>query len=50
MEKQGASLVDRPRFVAAGEMLTGGLSLPLAPSGERFRRLRKFVLCHDVET
>ncbi|KAG2159536.1 cytochrome P450 [Suillus bovinus] len=46
MEKEGGSLVDRPRFVAAGEMLSNGLSLTVARSGERFRRLRKAVHPH----
>ncbi|OJA13773.1 hypothetical protein AZE42_07460 [Rhizopogon vesiculosus] len=31
MEKQSGSLVDRPRLIAAGEMLSGGLSLVLTP-------------------
>ncbi|KAG2118867.1 cytochrome P450 [Suillus discolor] len=46
MEKEGASLVDRPRSVAAGEMLSNGLSLTMASSGERFRRLRKAIHPH----
>ncbi|KAG1801739.1 cytochrome P450 [Suillus subaureus] len=43
MEKQGASLVDRPRFIAAGELLSGGMAIPFVPAGERFRRLRRLV-------
>ncbi|OJA08120.1 hypothetical protein AZE42_08436, partial [Rhizopogon vesiculosus] len=27
MERQGGSVADRPRMVAAGEMLAGGLSV-----------------------
>ncbi|KAG1797192.1 uncharacterized protein BJ212DRAFT_1217227, partial [Suillus subaureus] len=47
MEKQGASLVDRPRFIAAGELLSGGMAIPFVPAGERFRRLRRLVVCYN---
>lgn len=46
MEKQGASLVDRPRFIAAGELLCGGMLIPFIPAGERFRRLRRAIHTH----
>ncbi|KAG1748502.1 cytochrome P450 [Suillus paluster] len=46
MEKQGASLADRPRLVAAGEMLTGGLSILLIPPGIRWRRMRRALHSH----
>ncbi|KIJ67571.1 hypothetical protein HYDPIDRAFT_174012 [Hydnomerulius pinastri MD-312] len=46
MEKQGGSLVDRPRFVAAGELLGGGLRILLTPSGERFRKMRRALHSH----
>ncbi|KAG2360132.1 cytochrome P450 [Suillus spraguei] len=46
MEKKGGSLVDRPRSIAAGEMLSDGMRLVLARSGEQFRRLRKAVHIH----
>ncbi|KAG0694284.1 cytochrome P450 [Suillus ampliporus] len=46
MENQGKSVADRPRRVAAGEIFSGGLSLALAPFGERFRRLRKALHAH----
>jgi hypothetical protein len=46
MEKEGASLVDRPRSVAAGEMLSGGMRVLMARSGDRFRRLRKALATH----
>ncbi|KAG2069375.1 cytochrome P450 [Suillus decipiens] len=42
MEKQGRILADRPRLVA-GEILTRGLVIGLAPVGDRFRRMRRFV-------
>jgi len=45
MEKQGVSLADRPRLVAAGKMLGGELSIGLAPVGDRFNRKRRFVIC-----
>jgi len=44
MEKQSGSLADRPRLVAAGEILTGGLSIGFAHVGDRFRRMRRFVV------
>ncbi|KAG1899882.1 cytochrome P450 [Suillus fuscotomentosus] len=43
MEKEGGSLIDRPRSVAASEMLSHEMRMTLARSGERFRRLRKAV-------
>jgi hypothetical protein len=43
MEKEGGLLADRPRAVAAGEILSSGLRMILAPAGEQFRRLRKCV-------
>ncbi|KAG2078552.1 cytochrome P450 [Suillus decipiens] len=43
MEKEGGSLVDRPRSIAAGEMLSNGMRIVLVRSGDRFRRLRKAV-------
>ncbi|KAF7969821.1 hypothetical protein HWV62_25950 [Athelia sp. TMB] len=41
MEKEGASLADRPHNIAAGEVLSGGMRTLLVPAGARFRRLRK---------
>jgi hypothetical protein len=49
MEKQGASLVDRPRSIAAGELLGGGMLITFVPAGERFRRLRRLVFCYNAE-
>ncbi|KAG2078550.1 cytochrome P450 [Suillus decipiens] len=46
MEKEGGSLVDRPRSIAAGEMLSNGMRIVLVRSGDRFRRLRKAVHTH----
>ncbi|KAG0697943.1 cytochrome P450 [Suillus ampliporus] len=46
MERQGASLVDRPCFLAAGELLAGGMTILFVPAGERFRRLRRLVAIH----
>ena len=43
MEKQGASLVDRPDFIAAGDILSGGLRLLITSGGERFRRMRRYT-------
>ncbi|KAF9230454.1 cytochrome P450 [Melanogaster broomeanus] len=46
MEKQGAVLVDRPRSVAFGEIVSNNMSIGVMGSGERFRRLRKAVHTH----
>ncbi|KAI9572560.1 cytochrome P450 [Boletus coccyginus] len=46
MEKEGGLLADRPRAVAAGEILSRGLLMILAPAGERFRRLRRAAHTH----
>lgn len=46
MEKEGAVLVDRPRLVAASEIVSQGMRLIFAGSGERFRRLRKAAHTH----
>jgi len=46
MEKEGAALVDRPRSIAAGEMLSGGMRILMSRSGDRFRRLRKALATH----
>ncbi|KAG2133376.1 cytochrome P450 [Suillus cothurnatus] len=47
MEKQGGSLADRPRLVAAGEILNGGLSVILTPStGSMWRRMRRALHTH----
>ncbi|KAG0696780.1 cytochrome P450 [Suillus ampliporus] len=43
MEKEGASLADRPRSVAAQETLSGGLRVLLEGSGTRLRRLRRVL-------
>ncbi|KAG2100173.1 cytochrome P450 [Suillus discolor] len=46
MEKQGRTLADRPRFVAAGEILSRGLSLGFCRIGDRLRRLRRVLHTH----
>jgi hypothetical protein len=46
MEHQGAVLADRPRMIAAGEILSGGLGLTLTPFGEKFRQKRRFADCN----
>lgn len=43
MEKEGASLVDRPTSISAGETLSGGMRVLLTPAGERFKKLRRSV-------
>lgn len=44
MEKEGASLVDRPQNIAAGETLSGGMRVLLTPAGERFKKMRRQAL------
>ncbi|KAG1727565.1 cytochrome P450 [Suillus paluster] len=46
MEKEGGLLADRPRAVAAGEILSCGLRLILVPAGKQFRRLRRAAHTH----
>ncbi|KAG1856694.1 cytochrome P450 [Suillus subalutaceus] len=46
MENQGKFVADRPRMVAAGEMLNGGMSIALIPFGDRFRRMRRALHSH----
>ncbi|PBK84087.1 cytochrome P450 [Armillaria gallica] len=46
MEKEGAALVDRPRWTAASEMVSGGMRLLLLQSGERLRKFRKALHTH----
>ncbi|KAJ7660077.1 cytochrome P450 [Mycena rosella] len=41
MEKEGASLADRPSSIAAGDTLSGGMRMLLMRNGERLKRLRK---------
>ncbi|KAG1724531.1 cytochrome P450 [Suillus lakei] len=43
MEKEGASLADRPRSIAAHEIISDGLGTLLQGSGERLRRLRRVL-------
>ncbi|KAF9235335.1 cytochrome P450 [Melanogaster broomeanus] len=46
MEQEGGALVDRPRSVVLGEMLSNEMRIIMVGSGERFRRLRKAVHTH----
>ncbi|KAG1855087.1 cytochrome P450 [Suillus tomentosus] len=46
MEKQGRMLADRPRLVAAGEILTRGQSLVFIHVGDRLRRMRRVLHMH----
>ena len=40
MVKQSHALSDRPRFVAAGELISAGMRILLVGAGARLRRLR----------
>ncbi|KAF8553151.1 cytochrome P450, partial [Imleria badia] len=46
MEKEGSALADRPRSIAAGEMVSQGLQFVLLRSGERLRLYRKAAHTH----
>ena len=46
MEKEGSALVDRPRSIAAGELLSKDLGFLFLRSGERLRRYRKAAHTH----
>ncbi|KAK2467459.1 hypothetical protein APHAL10511_000314 [Amanita phalloides] len=41
MEKEGSNTYDRPRSIAAGETLSGGMRLLITPAGERFKKMRR---------
>ncbi|KAG2147517.1 cytochrome P450 [Suillus clintonianus] len=45
METQGKILADRPPMIS-GEIFTGGMSIALAPWGDRFRRMRRALHSH----
>ncbi|KAG1754216.1 cytochrome P450 [Suillus lakei] len=45
MEKRGGVLADRPPM-NAGQMLTGGLTIGFARTGDRFRRMRRALHTH----
>ncbi|KJA15544.1 hypothetical protein HYPSUDRAFT_194208 [Hypholoma sublateritium FD-334 SS-4] len=46
MERDGAWLVDRPRNIAAGETLSGGMRMLLTPAGDRFKKMRRAIHTH----
>ncbi|KIK74639.1 hypothetical protein PAXRUDRAFT_60329, partial [Paxillus rubicundulus Ve08.2h10] len=46
MEKEGAALIDRPRLIAFGEIMSGNMRMLVISGGERFRRLRKTMHTH----
>jgi hypothetical protein len=50
MEKEGASTVDRPHNISAGETLSGGMRVLLTPAGERFKKMRRCVYLLDFRT
>jgi hypothetical protein len=44
MEKEGASTLDRPRSISVGETLSGGMRTLTTPAGERFKKMRRYVV------
>ncbi|KAH7912664.1 cytochrome P450 [Hygrophoropsis aurantiaca] len=43
MEKEGASLIDRPRYISASEVLSGGMRVVVERAGDRLKRLRRVL-------
>ena len=43
LQKHGVDTVDRPRMIAANELLSGGMRTVLIPAGLRIRKLRRWV-------
>lgn len=41
MQKHGTDLADRPRYIAAGELMSGGKRTLLVGAGDRLRKLRR---------
>ena len=41
LERHAPSFADRPRAIAAGEVLSGGMRTLLIPKGERIKKLRR---------
>lgn len=50
LQKHGVDTVDRPRFIAANEILSGGLRTVLTGAGPRIRKLRKYVSGYNATT
>ncbi|KAL4069143.1 cytochrome P450 [Scleroderma yunnanense] len=46
MEKEGASLADRPRYVAGGEILSGDMRITFVGDADRLRRFRRAMHAH----
>jgi len=46
MEKEGAATVDRPHNISAGDTLSGGMRVLLTPAGERFKKMRRYVVLY----
>ncbi|KIM47190.1 hypothetical protein M413DRAFT_440696 [Hebeloma cylindrosporum] len=46
MEKEGASTVDRPHNISAGDTLSGGMRVLLTPAGDRFKKMRRALHSH----
>ncbi|KAI4294388.1 cytochrome P450 [Schizophyllum commune Loenen D] len=44
LERHAPSFADRPRAIAAGEVLSGGMRTLLIPKGERIKKLRRALL------
>ncbi|KAI0313959.1 hypothetical protein OF83DRAFT_1064608, partial [Amylostereum chailletii] len=46
LEKEGAVTADRPRAVAGGDIISGGMRVLLVGVGERLRKLRRALHLH----
>ena len=50
LQKQGVATLDRPRLIAASEILSGGMRTVLTRAGPRIRKLRRYVSTYDISS
>jgi hypothetical protein len=48
MEKHGAVTMDRPRNIAAGEVLSGGMRVLILREGDKLKRMRRSVFHEEM--
>lgn len=46
MVKQSHNLIDRPRSVAGGEIISNGMRILMTSAGDRLRRMRRCASCY----
>lgn len=50
LQKHGVDTVDRPRFIAAHEIISGGMRTVLTGAGPRIRKLRRYANNRNATT